>query len=88
MKKINIAILMILFAFVATAIPTFAKGKQPETDKHIEYLNLKWWDKYNDDILSSYLQDVYKNNQDLKIANLKTKQAQETVKMIDRKSVV
>lgn len=82
MKKINIAILMILFAFVATAIPTFAKGKQPETDKHIEYLNLKWWDKYNDDILSSYLQDVYKNNQDLKIANLKTKQAQETVKIM------
>ena len=53
MKKINIAILMILFAFVATAIPTFAKGKQPETDKHIEYLNLKWWDKFKNSKLKN-----------------------------------
>jgi len=73
---------LVLLFFAVISIPAEAKSKQPDTDSRIEYLNIKWWDKYNDEILSSYLQDVYKNNQDLKIAALKTKQAQETVKMM------
>ncbi|MCM1265023.1 MAG: TolC family protein [Candidatus Gastranaerophilales bacterium] len=78
--RLNFIIFLVLIMFVSV-VPAFA-AKQQNADNRIKYLNLSWWDKYNDEILSGYLQDVYKNNQDLKIAGLKTKQAQETIKMM------
>lgn len=79
-KRLYIVLFLILT--LCTGLLPVSAAKQKETDNRIEYLNLSWWDKYNDPTLSGYIQDLYKNNQDLKIAHLKTKQAQETVKMM------
>lgn len=40
-----------------------------------------WWIKYGDDILVSHIEKVYRQNPDLKIAAIKTKQMQEVIKM-------
>lgn len=40
-----------------------------------------WWTKYGDDILISHIEKVYRQNPDLKIAAIKTKQMQEVIKM-------
>lgn len=40
-----------------------------------------WWNHYGDEILVNNLAKVYAQNQDLKIATIKTKQMQEVVKM-------
>ena len=73
--------IFLMFALLLS-LPVQARQVNSVPDQRIEYLNITWWDKYEDNILSGYLQDVYKNNQDIKIANLKSKQAQETVKMM------
>ena len=40
-----------------------------------------WWIKYGDDILVSHIEKIYRQNPDLKIAAIKTKQMQEVIKM-------
>ncbi len=52
-----------------------------ETDYKIAYTNMDWWNKYQDEKLIEYIQELVTNNQDLKIANIRTKEAQEAVKM-------
>ncbi len=55
--------------------------KKPQSmDYRLAYLNLDWWSKFNDEKLKEYLLISYQNNQDLKIATLKTKQTQQIVK--------
>ena len=57
------------------------EGKNVEdATTRFEYLNIDWWKKFNDAQLIEYINLAYKYNQDLKIAALNTKQAQETVK--------
>ena len=46
-----------------------------------EYLNIPFWQKFNDDILVENLLKVYHNNHDLKAAVLKTNEANRVVKM-------
>ena len=83
MKKINIFILT-LTLLLCSVSPSVAKqtkaNKKNSQDYKIEYLNLKWWEKYNDPTLNEYLIKAYENNYDLKIANLNVKQAQQVVK--------
>lgn len=76
--KITLAIaLMLVFA----CTPTYAKTQKKDDNAYrLEYLNLKWWERYNDEYLISYLEQAYSNNQDLKISAIKTQQAQEIVK--------
>ena len=50
-------------------------------DKGIQYLNLEYWENYNDEYLNKYLKDLYENNQDLKIAKLNSLQSQDSIKM-------
>ncbi len=73
----------IIFTLVLVLVCGFnsvdAKVKEDNTYK-LQYLNIDWWKKYNDDILLDYLNKAFVNNQDLKISALKTKQAQEIVK--------
>ncbi len=78
MKNFKI-IFALIAVFVCSFLPVYAKKHEDETYK-LQYLNLDWWKNYNDDILLNYIQEAYKNNQDLKISALKTKQAQEVVK--------
>lgn len=53
---------------------------QPQNDYRIEYLNLNWWEKYNDNVLTDYITRAFQNNQDLKIAAINVKQSQQAVK--------
>lgn len=47
----------------------------------IGYLNLPFWQNFNDDILIKNLTTVYQNNNDLKASSLKVKEAQRLVKI-------
>ena len=40
-----------------------------------------WWSKYGDDLLVTNVEKLYRQNPDLKIASIKTKEMQEVVKM-------
>ena len=69
--------LILLFLFFLT-LPVSAK----QAVDRFNYINLDWWKNYNDDILIEHLQTLYKNNHDLKIAELNTKQAEENVRLV------
>lgn len=42
---------------------------KPVKDKY-EYVNMAWWEQFNDDILNSYIIKAVENNKDLKMATL------------------
>lgn len=70
MKKI----LTLLFLFLSITTTTKA-------DITVDYLNIQWWERFNDECLIKNLQTVYKNNYDLKNAALKVKENEKLVKM-------
>lgn len=76
----NLKILIILLCIVS--ITPFTEAKQPTTVQNstIEYMNLDWWNHFNDSILSGYVENLYANNPDLKIASIKSKQSQQIMK--------
>lgn len=76
MKIIKILLTLIL---LCNTIAVSAKN-MPNDDYKLEYVNINWWKKYNDENLVNLMMLTYKNNQDLKIASLKTKQAEQAVK--------
>ena len=58
MKKVKIILLCMLLIFSTTT--AFAKSKvknkpQKNADNKIEYLNLNWWNKFEDPLLTEYL---------------------------------
>ena len=73
--------LITLLAAIILQIPALAKSTKPEESNHIEYMNLSWWEKYNDEYLTGSLLKLYKNNYDLKNAALKVKENEQAVKM-------
>lgn len=76
MKKI-----LCLIIFLAIfCLPIYAKDKKVETDR-VEYVNIPFWEKFNDDTLIDNMLKVYQNNHDLKIAMHKVNEAQRLVKM-------
>ena len=78
----NFKILLTLFILLCSFnITAEAKNKKNTPDYRIEYLNLDWWQKYNDPVLTDYITTAFKNNQDLKIASLNVKQSEQIVKM-------
>ena len=80
MKKLTTIILLLVFAAI---IPNAAWAKKQKNDPHenqIQYLNIQWWDEFNDPLLSEYILKVFKNNHDLKIAELKIKEGEQIVK--------
>ncbi len=77
MKKIFFIILVIILALPS---PVFAK-KQPEKIDRMAYINLAWWERYNDEHLTNNLLKLYENNYDLKNAALKVKENEQIVKM-------
>lgn len=44
-------------------------------------MNMDWWKNYNDEVLINHFQTLYENNHDLRIAALKTKQAEENIRL-------
>lgn len=59
---------------------TYAKTKNIQDNNDLQYMNLTWWQKFNDQKLNDYLMTIYKNNPDLKIATIKNKQSQQVMK--------
>ena len=78
MKKFFIITLLIS---AAIQFPAFARPVQPQKAEHIEYMNLAWWEKYNDEYLTENLLKLYENNYDLKNAALKVKENEQAVKI-------
>ena len=76
--KILLTLFILLCSFNITAE---AKKQKNIPDYRIEYLNLDWWQKYNDSVLTDYITTAFKNNQDLKIASLNVKQSEQVIKM-------
>lgn len=75
-------ILLTLFILLCTVSLADAKTKNNSNENYrLEYLNLDWWQKYNDPVLTDYISTAFKNNQDLKIATLNVKQSEQVVKM-------
>lgn len=79
MKNLKIFFTLILLLSCVFLDAYGAELQKPEFDKTL-YLNQAWWAKYNDTNLTEYIEDAYRNNQDLKIAALNTKQSQEIVR--------
>lgn len=78
MKKLATIILTLLI-FLSSSV--YAKTKKDDLEQnHIHYLNIQWWDEFNDPLLNEYLLKVFKNNHDLKIAELKIKEGEQIVK--------
>lgn len=74
-------ILLTLFILLCTVSLADAKTKSNSNENYrLEYLNLDWWQKYNDLVLTDYISTAFKNNQDLKIATLNVKQSEQVVK--------
>ncbi len=46
-----------------------------------EYINYKWWENFNDDILTGYIDSAIKNNYDLKMATIAVDEYYQAVKM-------
>lgn len=59
---------ILLVTFLLSINPTFATDSE-------------WWAKYGDECLVTNIEKVYRQNPDLKIASIKTKEMQEVVKM-------
>lgn len=69
-------ILVLLCNFSAV----YAKGAVEADNYRLEYVNINWWKNYNDENLINIMMSAYNNNQDLKIATIKSKQADQAVK--------
>ena len=67
-KKILISLFIIVIALPVSA--------------NSSYMNFDWWKNYNDEILNQHLENLYKNNHDLKIVAYKTQQAKENIRLI------
>ena len=76
----NLKILIIIFSLLLIAPQAMAKSKKNTETSNIEYINIKWWENFNDSILTDYMMKLYKNNQDLKIATIKSQQSQQVMK--------
>ncbi len=87
MKKLLTALITLTFAMQIflplSSASALAKRNSKDTDdnaKHQEYLNISWWEKYNDPNLTANLQELYEKNHDLKIATLKVKEGEKMVR--------
>ena len=70
MKKLQILIILIS---LLTITPQAQAKEVQNPNANLQYMNLQWWNKFNDENLNNYLGEVYKNNPDLKIATIKAK---------------
>ena len=78
MRQFYIFILLICLLIFS---PAFASEKNNKPQKHIEYVNLEWWEKFGDENLTNNLLKLYEKNYDLKNMALKVKENEQVVKM-------
>ena len=78
MKKLTTLLLLFLLLFTNSA---YAKKVKPDPqEKQIGYLNMQWWDEFDDPKLHDFMLILFKNNHDLKIAQLRIKEGEQIVK--------
>ncbi len=80
MKKFYVIILL----FLCLILPAQAKkiqNNENHTQNTLLYLNLDWWQYFQDDILNQHLKTLYESNYDIKNAELKIKENEKLVKM-------
>ena len=56
------------------------KALQAKANK-LEYINIDWWESYNDEYLKGYILKAVENNPDMKLATLKVEEARQAVKL-------
>ncbi len=70
-------------------VPALAKSKKEEnkviksqiSQYQIDYINMPWWETFNDEYLNGYIDKAIRNNHDLKIATLRIEQYRQLEKM-------
>lgn len=77
MKKIIIGFIIL----VILSPSAIAKKKETQPEQEIHYINLSWWERYNDPVLTEYQSRLYEKNPDLKIAALKVREGEKIVKI-------
>lgn len=80
--KIKQTIIILIAACIFTGfIPAdvYAKDNKPITTQETicSYVNMDWWQEFNDPILTEYVLKALNNNQDLKISTLKVEETTE-----------
>lgn len=68
---------ILIISLFLISLPVGAK----ESINRLDYMNMDWWKNYNDEVLINHFQTLYENNHDLRIAALKTKQAEENIRL-------
>ena len=68
---------ILIISLFLISLPVGAK----ECTNRLDYMNMDWWKNYNDEVLIDHFQTLYENNHDLRIAALKTKQAEENIRL-------
>lgn len=56
------------------------KNNKISDDYKFAYVNMNWWDSFNDDLLNSYIQKAIINNYDLKMATINVEEYYQQVK--------
>lgn len=56
------------------------KGEITTMPQKLEYINLQWWNNFSDPYLKDYILKAIKDNEDLKVATLKTEQYRQFIK--------
>ena len=52
-----------------------------EKKNKLDYINIDWWESYNDQYLTDYILKAVENNPDAKIASLKVEEARQAMKL-------
>lgn len=68
---------ILIISLFLISLPVGAK----ECTNRLDYMNMDWWKNYNDEVLINHFQTLYENNHDLRIVALKTKQAEENIRL-------
>lgn len=68
---------ILIISLFLISLPVGAK----ESTNRLDYMNMDWWKNYNDEVLINHFLTLYENNHDLRIAALKTKQAEENIRL-------
>ena len=96
MKKILATALALSLISTNTLLPVLAKSdaapkvfrsyasKEKKQNKDanykFDYINIEWWESYNDPILSEYIEKAVQNNHDLKAATINVEEYYQNVK--------
>lgn len=96
MKKILATALALSLISTNTLLPVLAKSdaapkvfrsyaskekkQKKDANYKFDYINIEWWESYNDPILSGYIEKAVQNNHDLKAATINVEEYYQNVK--------